>query len=138
MLPSSDRRYTPLKVLARRDHRQTLLAVDQLSGDPVVIKRQPFEEARLEARCLLALPASAGPKIRDVRWAGKRRLHLVLERIQGNTLRATSRETLETGIRGDLSDPRALPLPRPSRSDGLGSHRLEAREHHASGRKLRT
>lgn len=83
-------RYTFVRSLPAGASTGVHRMIDECSGCAVIAKTAPLQFAIREAECLLQLPRGTGPRLLDLVWAGSGQLFLILEPIEGHTLRDTA------------------------------------------------
>ena len=87
-----DSRYRAIHPLGSRSNRRIALGLDRWTGSSVVLKTDAATAIQHEARCLLELPCGLAPAILDVIQADPDQLTLILERLEGRSLRDAMRE----------------------------------------------
>ncbi len=85
-------RYIVSRTLSARDGHIITCARDSWTDRDVVLKTAPTSLALREARCLLALPHGVAPTLIDLFARGTEEWTLVVERLEGTTLRETAAE----------------------------------------------
>jgi serine/threonine protein kinase/tetratricopeptide (TPR) repeat protein len=85
-------RYNVGSRLIERDGHRIAYGSDAWTGRDVVLKTAPTTLALREARCLLALPHGVAPRLVDLIGRGSEHSTLVVERLEGSTLREAAAE----------------------------------------------